>query len=54
MTSWLPVEGEEGCAVRFCTGATACLLCEIGQTYAPFMVANAQALVSGADEVAGR
>ena len=31
--------------------ATRKLLDEIGSTYAPFMVANAQALMSGADEV---
>ena len=50
--SWLPVEGEEGwVSFDSVPDATARLLCEIGQTYAPFMVANAQALVSGADEV---
>ena len=27
------------------------MLHEIGQTYAPFMIANAEALASGADEV---
>ena len=50
--SWLPVDGEEGwVAFDSVPDATARLLCEIGQTYAPFMLANAQALVSGADEV---
>jgi glutathione S-transferase len=32
-------------------GATRDLLTEIGRTYAPFMVANAEALMSGADEM---
>ncbi|MCP4960484.1 MAG: glutathione S-transferase, partial [Actinomycetia bacterium] len=51
--SWLPVEGDQGWASfeELPTGATQ-LLDEIGRTYAPFMVANAEALMSGADEVA--
>ncbi len=51
--SWLPVEGDEGWnALDQLPSATVKLLHEIGRTYAPFMVANAQALMSGADEVA--
>ncbi len=50
--SWLPVDGETGWGpLDGLTDATTRLLQEIGATYAPFMVANAQALVSGADEV---
>ncbi|MEM8706844.1 MAG: glutathione S-transferase C-terminal domain-containing protein [Actinomycetota bacterium] len=49
---WLPVDGEDGwCTVEEIPGATRALLHEIGRTYAPFMVANAEALMSGADEV---
>jgi len=50
--SWLPVEGDSGW-----TGADGIpdtvseLLGEVGRTYAPFLVANAEALASGADEV---
>ena len=50
--SWLPVDGDEGwSALDALPAATTRLLHEIGQTYAPFMVANARALMSSADEV---
>ena len=50
--SWLPVEEDAGWAsLEDLPAATRLLLNEIGATYAPFMVANAQALMSGADEV---
>ena len=50
--SWLPVEGDDGWAsLDALDDATRDLLTEIGITYAPFLVANAQALMSGADEV---
>ncbi len=50
--SWLPVTEEEGWAtLDDLDDATTDLLAEIGRTYAPFMVANAKALTSGADEV---
>ena len=50
--SWLPVEGDDGwCTLETLPAATRSLLGEIGGTYAPFMVANAEALMSGADEV---
>ncbi len=50
--SWLPVDGEAGwSSLDSIPPATTRLLHEIGQTYAPFMVANAQALMAGADEV---
>ncbi|MEL6985442.1 MAG: glutathione S-transferase, partial [Actinomycetota bacterium] len=50
--SWLPVEADDGwCALEAMPAATMDLLHEIGRTYAPFMVANAEALASGADEV---
>ena len=50
--SWLPVDGDSGWStLDALPAATTRLLHEIGSTYAPFMVANAQALVSGADEV---
>jgi len=50
--SWLPVDGDDGWAtLEDLPVATRKLLGEIGSTYAPFMVANAQALVSGADEM---
>jgi len=64
--SWLPVE-EDGAVAGAGAGAgagdggwmsiddldpaTHDLLAECGRTYAPFLVANAQALMSGADEV---
>ncbi len=50
--SWLPVtEGEGWDALDGLDTATTDLLSEIGRTYAPFMVANAEALQSGAEEV---
>lgn len=50
--SWLPVAGDDGwCQLEAMPRATADLLAEIGRTYAPFMVANAKALASGADEM---
>ena len=50
--SWLPVDGDDGWAtLDALPAATGRLLAEIGSTYAPFMVANAQALASVADEV---
>ncbi len=50
--SWLPVDGDDGWVpLESLPAATVSLLAEIGRTYAPFMVANAEALVSGADEV---
>ncbi len=50
--SWLPVEADEGWdAAETLPSGTTKLLDEIGRTYAPFMVANAEALQSGADEV---
>ncbi len=50
--SWLPVDGEAGWhPLEGLPEATRRLLEEIGATYAPFMVANAQALVAGTDEV---
>ena len=50
--SWLPVEGDRGWAsLEALPRATRLLLNEIGTTYAPFMIANAQALMAGADEV---
>lgn len=51
--SWLPVTGDDGWVdLEELPAATTSLLHEIGRTYAPFMIANAEALVSGADEVA--
>lgn len=54
--SWLPVQDSAGSHDGWVTleelpAATRLLLAEIGQTYAPFMVANGQALMSGASEV---
>ena len=50
--SWLPVEDDDGwSSLDSLPPATTRLLHEIGTTYAPFMVANARALISGADEV---
>jgi len=50
--SWLPVDGDAGwSSVDDLDPATHDLLVEAGRTYVPFMVANSQALVSGADEV---
>jgi len=50
--SWLPVDGGDGwVSLDALPSATTKLLHEIGATYAPFLVANAEALLSGADEV---
>ena len=52
--SWLPLDdGDDGGWVDLeaLDPATTDLLSEIGRTYAPFMIANAQALMSGASEV---
>lgn len=54
--SWLPVPQQDGVGDGWSSlddlpAATGELLAEIGRTYAPFMVANAKALMSGADEV---
>ena len=50
--SWLPVDGDAGwCTLETLPAATRTLLTEIGRTYAPFMIANARALMGGADEV---
>lgn len=51
--SWLPIDGDDGwVSLEALPSGTRKLLDEIGRTYAPFMVANAQALTTGADEVA--
>ena len=53
--SWLPVESDAAgggwMSIDDLDPATIDLLAECGRTYAPFLVANAQALQSGADEV---
>ena len=54
--SWLPVDGDaqdgQGWdAIAELDPAVGDLLTECGRTYAPFLVANAEALTSGADEV---
>jgi hypothetical protein len=50
--AFLPVEGDDGWAsIDELDPATTDLLGEIGRTYAPFLAANARALMSGADEV---
>lgn len=50
--AWLDVEGDAGWVeLEDLTEATKGLLAEIGRTYAPFMLANATAVVEGADEV---
>ncbi len=50
--SWLPVDGDDGWAsIDDLDPAIGDLLGECGRTYAPFLVANARALMSGADEV---
>ena len=50
--SWLPVDGDGGWhPLDELPTATRSLLDEIGRTYAPFMLANAEALRTGADEV---
>ncbi|MDH3707236.1 MAG: glutathione S-transferase N-terminal domain-containing protein [Acidimicrobiia bacterium] len=49
---WWEVDGDEGWFDRDGLASTVHeLLAEIGRTYAPFMVANADAIRSGADEV---
>jgi hypothetical protein len=51
--SWWTCTGDEGWVGRDGIPATTvALLHEIGRTYAPFMIANAEALRSGADEMA--
>ena len=51
--SWLPVGGDHGWVdLDHLPAATQLLLHEIGRTYAPFMVANAEALMAGSSEVA--
>jgi glutathione S-transferase len=50
--SWLPVNGDDGwVSLDQLDPATENLLAEIGRSYAPFMLANAEALQSGSDEV---
>jgi len=50
--SWWPVTGNDGWVGRDeIPSTTVALLHEIGRTYAPFMIANADALQSGADEM---
>ena len=49
---WLPVDGDDGWdSIEALDPAIDDLLAECGRTYAPFLVANAEALMSGADEV---
>ena len=51
-SSWLPVDGDEGwVGLDALPEGTTRMLAEAGRSYAPFMVANAEALMSGADEV---
>ncbi len=50
--AWWPVEGDAGWStLEGLDGTIRDLLSEAGRTYAPFMVANHEALLSGADEV---
>jgi hypothetical protein len=50
--SWLPVEGDGGwVSLESLPSATRRLLQEIGATYVPFLLANADALETGKDEV---
>ncbi|MEO0495511.1 MAG: glutathione S-transferase N-terminal domain-containing protein [Actinomycetota bacterium] len=50
--SWLPVDGDEGwVSLDDLPSATTRLLHEIGSTYVPFLLANAEALTTGKDEV---
>ncbi len=49
--SWLDVDDGGWVSIETLDPATRELLGEAGRTYAPFMVANAEALRSGADEV---
>src|SRR6056297_391483 len=49
---WWEVDGDEGwCDAAALPDAVHALLAEAGATYAPFMIANAEALDTGADEV---
>ncbi len=48
--SWWPVDGDEGWHSSPAPTVMA-LLAEAGRTYAPFMLANADALATGADEM---
>jgi hypothetical protein len=51
-SSWLPVEGDQGWIdLGDLAEGTRRLLAEAGRSYAPFMVANAEALLNGGDEV---
>lgn len=51
-SGWLPVHGEEGWApLDDLPEGTKRMIAEAGRSYAPFMVANAEAVMSGADEV---
>ena len=51
--SWWRVDGDEGWfAADDVPESTLAMLAEAGRTYAPFMIANAAAVASGADEVA--
>ena len=50
--SWLPVDGDDGwVSLESLPTATTRLLHEIGSTYVPFLMANADALINGKDEV---
>ena len=50
--SWLPITGDDGWgSIESLDPAGGVLLAEIGRTYAPFMIAKAQARKSGADDV---
>jgi glutathione S-transferase len=50
--SWWDVDGDTGWCDRSAIPTTTIeLLAEIGRTYAPFMLANAQAVTAGADEM---
>ena len=51
-SSWLPIDGDEGwVSLDDLPEGTKRMLSEVGRSYAPFMVANAEALLSGVDEV---
>lgn len=50
--SWLPTEGDQGwMSIDDLDPATRDLLAECGRTYVPFLIANAHALTSGAEEL---